>query len=194
MKIVCLGDSVTAGYGLLPGESFVELLDRATEDAWISRGIPGDTSGGMLARLERDVLSLRPDAALVMGGDNDILVSGSSARARENMMAMTHQLVHAGIRPVIGIPPRLKDAPGNPWRSFADMEAAGKESLAYLAWLRHFTALFRLRFLDFDQEIGADLSLFQPDGLHPNKEGHRRMAQAVLRSPFLHYPAGQELL
>lgn len=39
MKIVCLGDSLTAGYNVTREESWVDLLNRETSDTWINAGI-----------------------------------------------------------------------------------------------------------------------------------------------------------
>ncbi len=57
MKIVCLGCSLTAGYGVSREDSWVGILSRTTCDTWINAGICGDTTGGMLARLGESVFS-----------------------------------------------------------------------------------------------------------------------------------------
>ena len=44
MKIICLGDSLTAGCGLRRGENWVELLREQTGDEWINAGVCGSTS------------------------------------------------------------------------------------------------------------------------------------------------------
>ena len=41
MKIICLGDSLTAGCGLRRGENWVELLREQTGDEWINAGVCG---------------------------------------------------------------------------------------------------------------------------------------------------------
>ena len=76
MKIICLGDSLTAGCGLRRGENWVELLREQTGDEWINAGVCGDTSTGILVRLQTEVLPQRPDEVLLMGGDNDIMLTG----------------------------------------------------------------------------------------------------------------------
>ena len=64
MKIICLGDSLTAGCGLRRGENWVELLREQTGDEWINAGVCGDTSTGILVRLQTEVLPQRPDEGL----------------------------------------------------------------------------------------------------------------------------------
>lgn len=66
MKIICLGDSLTAGCGLRHGENWVELLREQTGDEWINAGVCGDTSTGILVRLQTEVLPQRPDEVLLM--------------------------------------------------------------------------------------------------------------------------------
>ena len=61
MKICCLGDSLTAGYGVRPENCWVSLLNHRTSYTWINCGIPGDTSLGMLTRLRTDILPQKPD-------------------------------------------------------------------------------------------------------------------------------------
>ena len=100
MKIICLGDSLTAGCGLRRGENWVELLREQTGDEWINAGVCGDTSTGILVRLQTEVLPQRPDEVLLMGGDNDIMLTGCADQAKSAMMAMIHQCAARGVKPV----------------------------------------------------------------------------------------------
>ena len=68
MKIVCLGDSLTTGYNLAPGEGWVDLLNRETPHLWVNAGVAGDTSTGLLVRLQSQALPQKPDMVLFMGG------------------------------------------------------------------------------------------------------------------------------
>ena len=104
MKIICLGDSLTAGYNLRREENWVELLNRETPDQWLNAGVSGDTSTGLVARLSAEVLPQRPDEVLFMGGDNDILLTGSADQAKSAVMAMIHQCAARGVRLAAGQP------------------------------------------------------------------------------------------
>ena len=171
MKIICLGDSLTAGCGLRRGENWVELLREQTGDEWINAGVCGDTSTGILVRLQTEVLPQRPDEVLLMGGDNDIMLTGCADQAKSAMMAMI---------PVLGIP--------EPWRAVCDWERAQAESAAYIAWLRRLVRAVSLRHVDFAEafERCGGRALYQADGMHPNAEGNRVMAETVRRA--LRYP------
>ncbi|MEM7147393.1 MAG: GDSL-type esterase/lipase family protein [Verrucomicrobiota bacterium] len=63
--VVFLGDSITQGWGK-------EFRDLFPGIKLANRGIGGDTTRGMLIRLEEDVLSLNPKAIVFLGGTNDI--------------------------------------------------------------------------------------------------------------------------
>ncbi len=76
--IVCLGDSITAGYGLRAGENWTDLLQKKhPEIRLINRGISGDTTSGMLARFKRDVIREKPDDVMIFGGLNDFFMEAS---------------------------------------------------------------------------------------------------------------------
>ena len=76
MKLICIGDSLTFGYGVRPSQRWTRLCAQETGWEIVNEGISGDTTGGMLARFSADVLPERPDAVLMMGGANDRFFSG----------------------------------------------------------------------------------------------------------------------
>ncbi len=182
MRIVCLGDSLTAGYNIRPEEGWVSLLDKEDKNEWINRGVCGDTTSGMLARLGLIIPADRPDMMILMGGDNDLLTGGDTRQARVNMTALVQQCVHAGVKPVVGIPFPVRHIPRE-WQALSGktMEQISEMSDAYTAWLRCYVKTFMLRSIDFSGMPGEEREggYFQPDGLHPNAAGNRRMADAV---------------
>mgnify|MGYP003235117011 CR=1 FL=1 len=112
MKLIRIGDSLTFGYGVHLSQRWTRLCAQETGWELVNEGINGDTTGGMLARMQGGVLAeLREGGlgadrpyVLLMGGSNDVFYSGSDAAARENMGAMIHQLFSVGVLPVVGIP------------------------------------------------------------------------------------------
>ena len=186
-ELICLGDSLTYGPGVAHSKRWTTL---AASDRLILRsmGVSGDTTGGMLARLQpllqNPVLQLAPalrPMVLVMGGSNDIFFSGSTEAAKGNLAAMVHQLSAAGYRPVVGIPLPIcpEDAPEK-WAALADFPRSAALLEEYSRWLKVFCAAFDIPVVDFrkdyvNQEGAVRRELFL-DGLHPNAEGHRLMA------------------
>lgn len=185
MKTVCLGDSHTYGYGVDPRDCWVSLAGQVHGGDWVNCGICGDTATGMLVRLNTQVLPQQPRYVLIMGGSNDILISGSFLQAQSAMMAMVHQCVHAGVRPVIGIPIPLRCGPGNSWLSLIDMNRTIAVQAEYTKWLRQFVKTLHLRSVDFaaafESHSFPDV-LYQSDGLHPTVQGHLLMAKTLEES------------
>lgn len=105
MKLICIGDSLTFGYGVHLSQRWTWLCAQETGWELVNEGINGDTTGGMLARMQGGVLAeLREGGlgadrpyVLLMGGSNDVFYSGSDAAARENMGAIIHQLFSVGL-------------------------------------------------------------------------------------------------
>lgn len=183
MELLCLGDSLTFGYGVAPRERWTSLT--AQKSGWRvgNRGVCGDTTGGMLARLRGELLSA-PDAVLIMGGANDVFYSGSDRSARANMGAMLHQALASGAVPLAGISaPIVPGACPAAWADAVDFEASSAILEEYCAWLISFCRAFGLRCVDFrpdflDAKGKPDAALYI-DGLHPGPEGHRRMAERL---------------
>ncbi|HQE81373.1 MAG TPA: GDSL-type esterase/lipase family protein [Candidatus Hydrogenedentes bacterium] len=93
--IVCLGDSLTSGYGATPGNSYPEHLSRLLGERVVNAGIEGDTSGDALARLKEDVLSRSPRLVIVLVGGNDFLQQIPREQTVENVERIVAQCVAA---------------------------------------------------------------------------------------------------
>lgn len=71
--IVVLGDSLAAGIGSKTRRGWVRVLEERLKIEIVNRGVPGNTSEQGLARLQKDVLDLRPALVMVELGGNDFL-------------------------------------------------------------------------------------------------------------------------
>ncbi|MGI4732328.1 MAG: arylesterase [Janthinobacterium lividum] len=161
-RILALGDSLTAGYGLAQRDSFVRqlealLVERHGAATVHQAGVSGDTSADGLRRLPRVLagLGVKPDLAIVEFGANDLLQGVSPDRMRANLDAMLVELGRCGI-PVL----------------VAGMKAP--------TWLGAFTYGFDAVFPALAEAHGAalypffldgvvgDPTLTLMDGLHPN--------------------------
>ena len=188
--IICLGDSLTYGYGVRRAQCWTELAAEMSGWNVVNRGICGDTTGGMLVRLReilREEIGQRNERCfLLMGGCNDIFFSGSSTGARENMAAMAHQLFAEGEMPLIAVGPGIADGSyPSMWSDLVDFPEAGKVIRQYYEWLERFCSSFGVRMIDFrgdfrDREGNIRTELYL-DGLHLNPEGHRVMAERVVK-------------
>ena len=188
--IICLGDSLTYGYGVRRAQCWTELAAEMSGWNVVNRGICGDTTGGMLVRLReilREEIGQRNERCfLLMGGCNDIFFSGSSTGARENMAAMAHQLFAEGEMPLIAVGPGTADGSyASMWSDLVDFPEAGKVIRQYYEWLERFCSSFGVRMIDFrgdfrDRERNPRTELYL-DVSHLNPEGQRVMAERVAK-------------
>ncbi len=187
MKIICLGDSLTYGYGVARAVTWTALLsDGADGPEVVNRGISGDTTGGMLARLETDVLAEKSDLVLLMGGSNDIFFGRDLAAAKCNRAAIVFQCMAQGRKVVLGIPfPVLEKGLADQWKPFAGGEEVKRLLGEYGRWLVEFGREFGIPVLDLGEALPskeeARLSCYL-DGIHLSPGGHRLVAEFLRKN------------
>ncbi len=162
-RLLAFGDSLTAGYGLAPEDTFpVKLQARLQADGFkvdvTNGGFSGDTTAGGLARVKW-VLADRPQYALIEFGANDALRGLDPQLARANLVKILDKMKDDGVR-VLLIGMR---APAN-WGP--DYEQAFDSLYPDLA--KQYGVPLYPFFLD---GVALDPGLNQPDGLHPNADG-----------------------
>lgn len=171
IPVAFLGDSLTEGFGVGPGEGFAEQLAGMLRDLGrpvrlLRAGVSGDTSGGALRRLPA-VLARGPRLVVVEIGVNDFFL-GVPARALEaNLRALADRARRGGAR-VLLADVRMPREPGLDGSGYAGAFRRVAEDLGLPL------AAFPL------DEVAADPALVLSDGVHPNARGHRRLAEAVL--------------
>lgn len=174
ITVAALGDSLTQGYGLRPEAGFVAQLGAWLDENGagvdlINAGVSGDTTAGGLARVDW-TLAGDVDAMIVALGGNDALRGLDPEMMRRNLSGILDAADGAGV-PVLLIGIR---APANYGPDYkAAFEAVFPDLAAEYDTLYH---------PDFLQAVSDGVSLqsaldryFQPDGLHPNAEGVRRI-------------------
>jgi acyl-CoA thioesterase-1 len=175
-RIVALGDSLTAGLGVLPEEAYPARLQQRVDAAGlnyevVNAGVSGDTSAGGLRRLD---WALQGDVrALILAlGANDGLRGLPPDQLRRNLAQMIETAEARGITVVL-----------------AGMEAPPNFGRAYFVEFHEiFPELarrYRIALVPFLLEGVAGLgAMNQSDGIHPNAEGATLVADnvwAVLR-------------
>lgn len=186
MKLLCLGDSMTFGFGVARSATWPALVTQWNAATLVNAGINGDTTGGMLARLEREIDRAHPNGIILMGGVNDILLSGTAAFAQANLAAMAHCAVARGLFPVVGIAPEFSLPVRGDWGTLTNFDQAAKTCVEYGQWLRQMCKVFGWPCIDFQQgmvklvgEDGCIPSSYYLDGLHMNEAGHQMMAEVA---------------
>ena len=172
VTIVALGDSLTAGYGLNPGESFPEQLQAALnangmETEVINAGVSGDTSSGGLARLE---WSVPPEAAIVIVelGANDALRGIDPAVTRNALSEILAKIEERGQAALLA----GMRAPGN----LGDEYAAEFNAIYPELAAEHGVPLYPF----FLEGLTPDGVLNQSDGMHPSAAGVPKIVEGIL--------------
>ena len=172
VRILVLGDSLTAGYGLDLADTFPVRLERALRDegldvAVINAGVSGDTTAGGLARLGW-ALADRPDIAIVALGGNDALRGLDPTTTRANLDAIVTRIEAAGVRVLLAgmkAPPNLGAEYG---RAFEAVFAGIAE--------RHGVAFYPF----FLEGVAAVAALNQDDAIHPNARGIHLRVEGIV--------------
>jgi acyl-CoA thioesterase I len=179
VKIVALGDSLTAGYGLPEKDGFVPRLQAALAAKGIAAeianaGVSGDTAADGLARLSWSVPE-GTDAVMVELGANDMLRGMNPVATRAALDATLQWLAQRHIAVLVcGMrsAPNLGAEYGHAFESIYPDLAAKYGALLYPFFL---------------DGVAGNLSLVQRDGLHPNAAGVGVIVERIL-------PKVQELI
>ena len=163
VRIMALGDSLTAGYGLPHDQGFVAQLQAALDRAGaratvLDAGVSGDTSAGGLARLDW-ALGDHPDAAILELGANDGLRGLDPGQMERNLGAILDRLSARHIPVLLSgmyAPPNLGPAYGQAFRGVFD-RLSRRPGLLYDPF--------------FLEGVAGNHALNQGDGIHPSPPG-----------------------
>jgi len=174
LRLVALGDSLTAGLGLPPGEAFPDRLEAALHaKGWdvklVNAGVSGDTAADGLARYDWSVPQ-DADAIIVELGANDML-RGMKPDATKTALAAILEKTRAAGLPVLLAGMRAAPNLGG--------EYAGQFAGVYSSLAKAYDVPLYPFFLD---GVAGDPKLNQPDGLHPNSDGVAIIVEKILPS------------
>jgi acyl-CoA thioesterase-1 len=179
--VIFYGDSITAGYGIGTEFAFPNLIgerlkENGVEVEVVNAGLSGETSAGGLTRIDW-MLNRKFDVFVLELGANDGLRGIPVAETKKNLQAIIDKvkskypdtkIVIAGMM----VPPNM----GQDYaQSFEGVfkEIASQNNAALIPFLL--------------KDVGGVEALNQPDGIHPNVQGHKIIAENV-------YPLIQALL
>jgi acyl-CoA thioesterase-1 len=171
--LIFFGDSLTAGYGVAPGQGFPDLIKHRIDSLHIpytvtNAGVSGETSSGGRSRISW-VLRQPVDIFVLELGANDglrgIPVAGTTANLQAIIDAVkarypAARIILAGMQ----VPPSMGSTYATAFRNIFPTLAA-KNHTALIPFLL--------------QNVGGIPRLNQPDGIHPNPTGHRIVADNV---------------
>ena len=173
LTILCLGDSLTEGYGLEPDHAYPAVLEQRLHAEGYSRvrvinaGISGSTSASAVRRLEWQ-LRANPDVLILELGANDGLRGVPVEETRKNLTAAIALAQQKGTRVVLAgmqMPPNYgPDYTREFARVFAELgEQPGVTLIPF-----------------FLEGVAGVPRLNLPDGIHPNAEGYRIVVDNLL--------------
>lgn len=173
-RILALGDSLTAGYGLPAAQGFTAKLDAALKAKGVAAtvingGVSGDTSAGGLGRIDW-MLADKPTHAIVELGANDGLRGLDAGQMEKNLDTVLTKLKAAGVKVLL----TGMRAPPNFGTAYTQSFDAVFPRLAE----RHKVAFYPF-FLD---GVAANPQLNQADGIHPNEAGVNTVIERILPS------------
>lgn len=175
VRLVFLGDSLTAGYGVGELEAFPHLLERALSERGhevqvVNAGVSGDTTAGGLSRLAWS-LRQEPDILVVELGGNDGLRGLPLEMTENNLRQIVSAAEEAGSRILLLgmlMPPNY----------------GPDYTQGFAAIFPRLSEEFGVALVPFLLEgVGGQPELNQPDGIHPTAAGHLILANNVY--PYL---------
>lgn len=174
-RIVILGDSLTAGYGVSKESAFPAQLEKKLKAKGkavevIAAGISGSTSASGLRRL-RWQLKQKPDVLLLALGANDGLRGIKVEKTRENLNNVIEEAKKFHLKVILvgmKLPPNYGETyRGDFEKMFVELAAA--------------KGVGRIPFLL--EGVAGVPTLNLEDGIHPNEKGHEKIAEHIL--PFV---------
>ena len=174
-RILIVGDSLSAEYGLARGTGWVALLEKRLADENIlatvhNASISGDTTPGGRARLPALLTNIKPNVVVIELGGNDALRGLPLQGTEDNLRNMTEAAQKAGAKVLlVGM-----QVPPNYGRDYADRfsglfaKVAKGEKAGLVPFLLKGVA-----------DVPDAANLFQPDRIHPKAEAHPALLNNV---------------
>tara|TARA_B100000123_G_scaffold103641_1_gene76019 strand:- start:304 stop:930 length:627 start_codon:yes stop_codon:yes gene_type:complete len=168
-KLLILGDSISAGYGIAASANWVTLLQNEFDKeniniTLINSSVSGDTSIGGLSRIKTALRNFNPEFVLIELGGNDALRGYPPKNIENNLSEIIKEVKKNGSKPFlmqIRIPPNYGKRYTIAFESlFQDL--AKKENIPLIPFM-----------LD---QIALDKNLMQLDGIHPNTKAQPKIA------------------
>jgi len=159
--ILVLGDSLSAGFGLTPGQGWVSLLQqRLKQEGYghrvVNASVSGETTDGGLARVDRALATHKPAIVILELGGNDGLRGLPVARVETNLGLLITKSRAAGAQVLlltVSMP-----------RNYGSRYASSYQQVYDNLKARYQVGSAAL----MSPEVALDLAYFLPDGIHPN--------------------------
>ncbi|MBO8136686.1 MAG: hypothetical protein H0Z40_00860 [Desulfotomaculum sp.] len=183
MIIVCLGDSITAGYPYGKDASWVQHCADELGINMINAGISNHTTGDMLNRFINDVTPYRPDAVIILGGTNDAWQGVKLSKTQENFKQMIYMTRCINAVPILGLLPPIIKEKVKEYYDMEDVDQFDSHLMQIRNWLKKYAAEEGILLLDFYTPLCKSNGFGNPavfaDGGHPNRTGYKILADSI---------------
>lgn len=174
-KIMVLGDSLSAGYGIDAEQGWVHLLDqklRKQYPGWqvINNSISGDTTGNGLARIDGSLALHKPSIVIIELGGNDALRGMPLPLIKKQLQELVERAENTGADVYLmemRIPPNMGKRYTDQFTALYS-EVAAETSATLIPF--------------FLNEIAVDKAMMQADGIHPTAQAQPLMMKLVLEA------------
>ena len=177
-RVVFLGDSITDGW---PIHEYFPAKD------YVNRGISGQVTSEMLARMRPDVVNLKPRALVLLGGTNDIARGTALQTIQYNITSICDLADFHKIKVVLSSVLPIHDYNLNVNPTYQRSTHRPPDSIRNLnGWMKSFAANRGYVYLDYYSSMVDSAGFLRKDladdGLHPNPAGYRSMAPLLERA------------
>ena len=179
--IHCFGDSLTAGYGVPLGQGWVELLEKRMKIlSFYNHGQCGAYTDEILADLSCAAARAKPEESFFfMGGINDIL-SAVRLSVLEKRVEDGIYFLSKKVPITLGIPFAVtRRSVETGWQASWAFEKNQEDIREYACFMRKMAENMGLLCIDFSHAFPPDDAWYS-DGIHPNKRGYEKMAEAAM--------------
>ena len=161
--ILVVGDSLSAGYGLVPGQGWVTLLQQRLKKQGyghrvVNASVSGETTDGGVARIDRALATHKPGIVILELGGNDGLRGLPVSRVEANLGLLITRSRAAGAQVLllsVSMPTNYGPQYASSYQKiYDDLRLRYKIGIAALV----------------DPKLALNLDYFQPDGIHPNAQ------------------------
>jgi acyl-CoA thioesterase-1 len=174
VKIIAIGDSLTAGYGLnlddsYPNQLEKKLLENNFNVQIINAGVSGETTAGLLERIDF-IKSQKPEIILITIGGNDALRALPVSETEKNILAIVRSLKEVVAKEKIFL--MQIQAPANLGISYTRQFNAIHQKIANQE---------NINLVPFVvPEVFTKQELIQNDGIHPNEAGYKYLVDKYI--------------
>lgn len=187
IKITCIGDSLTFGYGVSKDKKWIDILAKELPQYEVlNKGVNGDTTSGVLSRFYQDVILNKPEKTIITIGSNDFLTGRTVDSAFENLKLLIKESRENGIDTFVGIEPLIcADLAKEYWCSYLDYSIINSKISLYRYKILNYCKEEIIDYIDFYdlfENLNSKLENHDMflDGLHPKEEIHKIMAKKVI--------------